>query len=695
MTDQSNEDNLANEGGQKATEHHVENVINKDKPVVETEEALLKESKGDTEELNSENNDPEKLLSDIEPTDDKNEVTNTEDEESTETEKNQKESDKQHKEDKEEKSEEELEKKSEQDTTIGQAIDKAEEVARTDVYDPDPEIDAAVDDIVRSESDETIAEADEKIAKLEAKKSKVSFKQKAKKVFSAWWCNKPVRYGTLAGSFVLLTVISLLPTTRYGLLNIVGVRVSSSMVVIDSQTRLPLKGINVHLQNKRTKTNDNGVASFNGLKLGSSELSISKRGYADNNRKIILGWGSNPIGEQAITATGEQFTFILRDWLSGKPVLNGEATSGENSAKSDDKGKIILTVGEKSISNVKVLIKVAGYRDVILTGDKLTSGDIILKLVPSKKLVFVSNRNGLFDLYKIDLDGRNEEVLLKATGKEELAPVVLQDPSHSTVAVVSSRDGDVNASGFVLDGLFIVDINSGESNKITRSAQVQLIGWSGNRLIYWKVVEGTSGGNAQRSKLVSYDQSTGEKTELATANYFNDVKLVGNVVYYAVSSFAVPQSQAKLYSVQVNGKDNLKVVDNQVWNIYRTEYNKLVFSAFGQKWYEVVDNGNSQEISKQVAPKSKNFIDSPNGKTTAWVEIRDGKGVILTSSTTDFKENIILTKQGLNNILYWANNTTLVYGVVDNSQTADYVFNTSGGKPKKIVDVTVSTGTRR
>ena len=555
------------------------------------------------------------------------------------------------------------------DKTIEEAIADSEEVEGTKT---DEEIDAVVDEIVRTESDEAIAEADAKIAALKE-------------------LNKPARYGLFAGLLLVFTAIILLPSTRYTLLNLSGVRVSSSMVVVDSQTRLPLKDINVSLQNKQAVTGEDGTVDFSGLKLGKSTLSITKRGYADNTREIVLGWGSNPIGEQPLVATGEQYIFVLSDWLSGKEITSGEAVSGENSARSDDTGKITLTIGEDDIDNVEVTISADGYRSEVIGGDVLSQEENEVRLVPAKKHVFISNRDGRYDLYKIDADGQNEELLLAATENEREVPSVIAHPTSDNVAFISSRDGEENDDGFVLDGLFIVNTVSGNVDKVTRSEQLQVVGWSQNRLVYSQVVEGTSRGNAERSKLFSYDFITRDKVELASSNYFNDAELVDDKVYYAVSSFAVPLSQAKLFVVNVDGTGQQEVIEQQIWTIYRKNYNTLVFNGIDQKWFELVVGGEAEEIGKQNI-STRRFVDSPSGAMTSWTEIKDGKGVLLKSSTGEFVEEQVLSLPGLDSVMYWLNESTVVLRVITNSETADYVVNFDSEEPEpvKITDVTAT-----
>jgi Tol biopolymer transport system component len=576
--------------------------------------------------------------------------------------------------------------------TVGEAIDESANEPIT--YQRDPEVDAAVDDIVRTESDESIAEADAKLAALEESKNKKTLKQKVKSLFSSWWDNKPVRNGTIAALFVVIVIISLLPASRYTVFNALGVRVTSSMTIVDSQTRLPLKNINVSLQDKTGVSDENGNISFDELKLGNSELLITKRGYADTKEEIVLGLGSNPIGEKSILATGEQFVFVLSDWQSDVPITDAEASSGENSAKADEKGKIILTIGEEDISNVEISISAQGYRTEVFESGELNQSETLVKLVPSKKHTFISNRDGKYDLYKIDIDGKNEELLLEATGNEREVPTVKVNPDNDTIALISSRSGETNRDGFILDGLYIVDVNEKTENRIARSEQLQVIGWSGDNLVYLQVVEGTSAGNDERSKLISYNNVTGERVDLAAANYFNDVKMVGNKVYYAVSSFAVPESQAKMYVIDVNGENLNKLIDTQVWNIFRTSYDTLLFSAAQQKWYQQVGEGLVEEIGQQASPISLNFVNSPDNSKTTWVEIRDGRGVLLMSSLNDeFSEEQILSEPGIYEVLYWSDNSTVVFRVIRSGETADYVVNVQAKMMQKITDITASRNT--
>jgi hypothetical protein len=391
-----------------------------------------------------------------------------------------------------------------------------------------------------------------------------------------------------------------------------------------------------------------------------------------------------------LSATGTQFTFVLSDWLSNKPITDAEASSGEDIAQSDEQGKIVLTVGELA-EDTEATILVEGYQEVkILLSEAVEETEV--KMVPAKKHVFVSNRTGQYDLYKISVDGTNEEVLLPATGKEREIPHVLPHQTKAYAAYISTRDGEVNSGGFILDGLYIVDVNNGTADRITRSEQIQIIGWSGDRLIFTAVTEGVSGGNPERSKVFSFDIQSGDKLELASSNYFNDVKLVDNTVYYSVSSFAVPASAAKLFSVKPDGEDQKTVVDLQVWNIVQAAFDTLHFravdGAFDTQWYTQQGGAGAEKLeAPPVIQTSRYYSISPDAKHALWVDERDGKGVLLKYDVEAADEQVIQTAPGLSDPVYWLNDRDAVYRIATSEETADYIVSLDGGEPRKIADV--------
>lgn len=545
----------------------------------------------------------------------------------------------------------------------------------------------AVDDIVATESDELL-EKEDIAAELATKPVKKS--RSLKSFIRNWWNNPAARWGTIVGFVLLILLIVLLPATRYGILNAAGVRATSSLTVTSNDSQQPLKSAQVKLGGQVALTDENGKVTFKNLRLGKTDLEITKRGFAFVAQSRVLGWGSNPLGTIGMTVTGTRLIFNTKDFLSAKAISGAEAVSGDFNAHADANGKIILAVDQNTDQDLKITIKAEGYRDENISMKLTETGEKTIQMVPGRPRVFVSKRSGKLDIYKVDADGKNESVLLAATGKEREDIAVLQQPEGDYTAVVSTRLGAHNKEGYLLSNLFILNNKTAELTKLNESERIQLVDWSGDRVVFVAVTEGASGANPNRSKLYSYQIGQPGAKQIASANYFNDVSLFKGSLYYAPSSYAVPVSSVKFFKVNPDGTNSSALLNNEVWNIFRSDYDTLQLSV-QQDWYELKSGTTPTKLSTAPAnPKSRTYRDSPSGKQSLWVDSRDGKGVLLSYDVAAKKDTILVSQSGLALPVYWLNNTTIVYRISDGHETADYVRSTDGGNAKKLRDVTIT-----
>jgi len=556
---------------------------------------------------------------------------------------------------------------------------------------PDDEItQEAVDDIAAKESDEVLAAEDEEVAKAFAHPDN-SLKTRLKNFFSAWWNNKKARWATIAGLVIILVLAVSLPISRYFLLNTAGVRGSASLTVLDDSTQLPLKNVQVSLAGQTSKTDDNGLVTLNHLKLGKSTLVIQKLAFANQSKSITIGWGSNPLGNQVIRAVGAQYTFLVKDWLSTKAVASAEATSGDASAKSDSSGKIVLTIASTEATTLPVTIASTGYRNEKITLDLTTKLAQTVNMVPARQQVFISNQSGKDDLFKIDIDGKNQKLILAGTGSEQDNIALVSHPTDEVAAMVSTRDNVHNADGFLLSTLTLVNLSNDTTVTVAQSERIQIIGWLGNNLIFVQIAAGASANNPKRYQLIAYDYKAAIKNVLASANSFNDVLVAQNNVYYAPASAS--GNPGGLFRISADGKTKATLLSQEVWNIFRVSYNSFTLSG-QQDWYQynLSDVLPTKLPAAPANPKNVLYLDSPDGKHSLWVDQRDGKGVLLSYDTTAKKDTVLETQSGLNYPVRWLNNSTLVYRIHTPTETADYVMSASGGQPHKIRDVFSSAG---
>lgn len=571
--------------------------------------------------------------------------------------------------------------------------DKTEPTAQTDELD-NPETSKAVDEIIAAEGDAVLEAEDDKKLSEAFDNKKSSFKDKLKKFFGKWWGNPKYRKLSLAGFGILLAILLGLPPTRYFMLNTVGVRASASLTVLDESTTQPLKNVTVAIGNNTAKTDQEGKVKLSRLKLGPTQLKVEKRAFAVESRQVTIGLGSNPLGEESLTPTGSQYVFKVTDFLSGKPVAKAEAVSGEASALSDEEGKIVLTVEDSEQEELKVIITGELYRNEELTLGIEDRSEQKLELVPGRKQIFVSKRSGKYDLYKIDVDGKNEEVLMAGSGKERDNMTVVAHPSEEIVAFVSTREGVRNSDGYLLSQLYIIDVKTAKPTLVTSSEQIQVVGWVESRLVYVKEAEGTSGSNPKRNRLLSYDYESGDSDELASTNYFNDVLIAGSTVYYAQSSAYQPAGSYGLFRINADGSGRQAILNKEAWNVFRTEYDKLSISVPDGDWYEyrLGSSTASKASGPPAALRSKLYLDNEEDSFSLWVEERDGKGALLAYDVNVKTDKVVHSQNGLGTPLRWLSNKHVVFRIKSGQETADYVINIEGGEPRKIKDVTNTNG---
>lgn len=552
-----------------------------------------------------------------------------------------------------------------------------------------------VDTIIAEESDallglEQPVPRPRTITPPKARQQRRRFGAVLKDVLRNWWRYPVTRWLSIAGILAALAAAGGIPTSRYAILNGAGVRSSATVQILDQSTQQPLKNVTVKLADQSGQTDERGVVRLSRLRLGPTMLSLEKRAFTPITQSVTIGWGSNPLGDFRLTPSGSQYTFIVKDYVSGNPVATAMATSAYADANADDKGDIRLTLDQSSEEVVDVTISAPGYRDEVMQLDTKAKQEQAVSLVTARKHAFVSNRSGKYDLYKIDIDGKNEKVVLAGTGSERADLVLAQNAGQNVAALVSTRDNVRNADGYLLSTLTIVNLESGAVTKVAQSEQIHVIGWSGDYLAYVQIASGASAGNPDRERLMSYNYSKKDNKQLASANYFNDVLTAAGKLYYAPSG-GVGEAASNFIRMNYDGSGKQVLLVGETWNAFRTDYTHIAVSVPGQ-WYEHIigSNATTKMEGQPANPASRVYVDAPEGKQSLWVDTRDGKGVLLKYDMSQQKDTEVVARSGLRYPVRWLDAETVVYRIETQQETADYVVSLNGGEPNKIKDVTAT-----
>jgi hypothetical protein len=564
----------------------------------------------------------------------------------------------------------------------------------------DPETEKAIDDIVAAESDAVLA-ADDLERDLEAASDEEEDRGRFPKWLVILWTNPRLRWALITVGIAGLLLIGILPQSRYFILNTVGVRSSLSLRVVDGGTLQPLKNVTVRAGGASAQTDSEGNTKLEHVRLGSTILQIEKRAFSPIDSDITVGWGSNPLGEFRVSAVGTQYTFFIKDFLSNKPIEKAEASSGDGNATSDQDGKIVLTLDtaeHDDSDQISIEISAGSYRNETVEINVNNKEEQSIDMVPGRKHVLVSKRSGKYDVYTAYVDGKDEQKIVEGTGLERDDITLVPHQKDGIAALVSTRERVMDANGYLLSTLYVVNTQDGELVKIDQSEQIKVIGWADDgHLVYVKIAAGASGTDPKRHRLMSFNQKNyADIKELASSNSFNDVLMAGGRVYYAPSNIFQESSVTALYVVNPDGTNPKTILDKEVFTIVRSNFNTIDLSV-GQAWYSY-NIGSTESAKLGTAPASlasRVYTDNPANDFSLWVDNRDGKGTLINYDEHTKTDTTLTSHSGLKLPVYWLNDKYVIYRVSDSKETADYVINTEGGEARKITDVTNTTGLGR
>ena len=498
---------------------------------------------------------------------------------------------------------------------------------------------------------------------------------------------------------LVLIVVMAIPSSRYFSFNAVGLRTRSVFTVLDGETNRPIVGANIILEGNKTKSDQNGKVEVSGLKHGNAELHIKHPGFAELNKEIVLHFGTNNLEKIKMDTAGTRFTLLIKDKFSDQPVANAQINYGESSVSTDDKGKAQLVIEPTEAKDISVGVKADKYTKSAHKISTETSDQQTIQLLPDRQHYFISQRDGRFGVYSMNLEGGNEKLLVKPTGNEESEMRLSVDPSGKILALVSTRAGQRNKEGNLLESLDIVDLKTGKLTTLATSQRIELLDWSKNRLVFISQKPALDEKDKNRTVIRSYEIGSLEANEIAGANYFQDSLVADGLVYY-IPFDTTRDRISGVTSVNVDGSNRIDIVtDKEVYKLYRNRYGGLMYEVSGEKseWFSFdCHSRKSEKLSGRPANlKEQIYQISPDGKKAIFADKRDGQGALLVTGTEADKPFVVAKQSGLQQPLQWLRSDLVVYRVVTDSETADYLLNLNNNKIEKLGDVYHADGIDR
>lgn len=447
---------------------------------------------------------------------------------------------------------------------------------------------------------------------------------------------------------VLIAAALAIPMTRYAALGVV-IKKDVTIYVVDETTGKPVSNAKVHYAREDAVTDNKGVATVATMPVGDHPLSIEKSYYQTTATSYTVPIMSSAKTTVKIKATGRTALVTVKNAISGKLVEGASVKIGDATAVTDDKGVANVVVPVKDGDQPGVVTK-AGYRQADTT---LTTKDMQplaeVQLVPDGKTYFLSNRTGGYDVMSATLDGKDQQTVVKGTGKEVAYELQLsQSPSRAFLAYVARRDSDTAPN------LYIVDTSTGGLTKVSDAQSPSVIGWVNNTL-YFSLYNYTSVAD-KRIQLIAYSADTKQRTVVDSSHLEGDqyvyaeqglstrFQLIGSKLYYAKcwsysNSFTGSQDRTASFMV-VSGSSVTSLKDvpqkgqaycDAVATKPNAIYFRIAYAASNTAdSYRYIPGKSVESVQindGQLYNSSYTFLTSPAGSKTYWTETRDGKRV--------------------------------------------------------------------
>lgn len=490
----------------------------------------------------------------------------------------------------------------------------------------------------------------------------------------------------------IAAVCFFVPSVRTVILDQLGVRGNILLTTTDGANNMPLERARVELDGKVIETDSDGKAKLTGLGLGSQTLRVSKAGFAPIEKPIEVGVRTTDLGEFVMKPVGAQLTYELTDYLSGKPIKGAVVSAGSSIARSNAAGAAVLTVPTDISSDAQIRVEGDGYRPETtpFSQSKRLNNQ---RLVSAQKHIYIAKNNGRFVVYKIDVDGANKEVLVDATGDETADSSLMFDPAGKKVAYVSTREGQRNNAGKALQTLVLVDTASGGLETIDKAQQITPIGWKDSTVVYLLRDDTVAASDSKdMQRLQAYDYGANKRLQLGGAGSIGTAILYGNMAYY-LQADSNTTSKKTLQQVNINGGDKRVISEQEVAATARNDYKSFIMKT-PDRWigYTFGDT-DIHEFTGSPQATCGQYLPSPDGRQTAWVNLRAGDvDALMVRETAGNGEKNLIAQKNIQAVTRWLTNRVLMYRVDSDEETADYALSLDGGKPVKVADVAITSG---
>jgi Tol biopolymer transport system component len=484
--------------------------------------------------------------------------------------------------------------------------------------------------------------------------------------------------------------------------------------VRDSQGMV-LNGAMVEINGATYTTDSAGQISVDAIQAGSYTVRGILDGYEPVAKDIQLQRADKPIIALALNKLPD-VTYgvrgIIQDIIGSQPIVDAQVTLLARSQRTNPSGE--FTFSKLAPGEYTIRITRAGFddREQVIT---IKDADLVLpvtSLVPSGKVLFVSNRDGKRAIYTAGFDGGSQKQVVSSPSQlEDYNPVV--SPNGQLFTFSSTRDKVVSRSGSAVARLYMANREGTEVIKVNDDVAPQAIKWSPNSKFFtytaWADTDFTTYVQriyeVNRKQVITLESGAGATVFSPTQDqlaYVVAKQLYSTPGPGATNPAPIPGafSQEIVVLNPVTGERKALYQSPDIQFVSALSYTDdgrfMIVSATTLAGSPVrfkltISDGAKADLSIPISTPAANrtYTVSPDGTEQIFVEKRDGKTDIFLQVIKTGAERRLTQLGSVAEYqrLLWDESGRYIIFTVAKDETALYVMSAAGGTPRKVVDV--------
>lgn len=326
------------------------------------------------------------------------------------------------------------------------------------------------------------------------------------------WVKQHPKRSAVISTLLLFSAILVIPSLRYGISGLF-IRRDIRINIVDAQTGEPVSKASVSMRGKTTLSDANGQIILQHNKPGEPSVTVEKQYYQKSTTHVKIGLLSRTYEETIkLSATGRAVPIRVTNRITGKGISGVSIVAGGTEGTTDDNGEVTM-VFDPTVSTVEAEIKADDYNT---TRANLTvPGDIAantIVLTPTGRVYVLSKQSGNLDVVKVNLDGSDRQVVVKATGREEVANTELYQTSDWQFIILKARRDGAQAA------LYLIDTSTDKLTELdTAAVDFTIVGWHDHQFAYSTYDRSRQPWKPGQQELKVFDADSGKRTTIMSS----------------------------------------------------------------------------------------------------------------------------------------------------------------------------------